>query len=77
MSIVARDGQQSGKFTKLLLKVVPWSPRSAVVLGRKRIASRVWSSVMTRTMFGLGGGVHDVMPNDDTNAPTKEERPDG
>jgi hypothetical protein len=38
--------------TKLFAKVVPRSPTSALVWGIARIASTVWSSVITTTTFG-------------------------
>ena len=36
---VAREGQQSGKLTKLFENVVPWAGRAARVRGMKRISS--------------------------------------
>jgi hypothetical protein len=49
---VARDGQQSGKLTKLLVNVVPLLPSRSWVRGMNLICSTVWSSVMTITKLG-------------------------
>jgi hypothetical protein len=50
---VVRDGQQSEKLTKLLLKVVPWPPISELTLSITLIDSTVWSSVSITTTLGV------------------------
>jgi hypothetical protein len=49
---VAREGQQSGKLAKLLLKVTPAPASFRSTIGITRIVSTAWSSVITTTMFG-------------------------
>ena len=49
---VERDGQQSEVLTMLLLKVTPAFPIRRRVLGRNRIVSAVWSSVISITILG-------------------------
>ena len=54
---VAREGQQSEKFTKLRVKVVPLPPSSSRVLGITDIEASVWSSVIRTTTFGRADAV--------------------
>jgi hypothetical protein len=54
---VAREGQHSGKLTKKLSNVVPWSAISLRTLPITRSDSSVWSSVMITTTFGRAAPV--------------------
>src|SRR5215211_5114441 len=49
---VARDGQQSGKLTKLFAKLVPNRATRPLTLLITRIDSAVWSSLITTTTLG-------------------------
>ncbi len=53
---VARDGQQSGKLTKLFVNVTPRSAISDCTFPITDADAAVWSSVMITTTFGLGLG---------------------
>src|SRR3954447_19223141 len=49
---VARDGQHNENETTLFANVTPLAAINACTFVSTRIDSRVWSSVMTMTMFG-------------------------